>query len=212
MVAPRSAILDNPMLQSQMLQSEGNRGLGSALAGMLYPQGWRGGVFGVGRPVDDWFAQQGGAEKTESDPNRAAMSWAMGNPLTGAFGAADMGGMAGMVKPVSGALDQLASKWASRGVKNFMFEKDGKIFLNKVVVPKESRGQGVGSQFMRELAQYADDTGQTIALSPSKDFGASSVDRLIKFYKRFGLVENKGPKRDFSISESMIRKPKAGDR
>ena len=80
------------------------------------------------------------------------------------------------------------------------------VTLSRIVVPQEQRGQGVGTQAMQDLIGYADEQGKTIALSPSADFGASSVDRLKDFYKRFGFVDNKGKGRDFEISESMYRR------
>jgi predicted GNAT family acetyltransferase len=79
------------------------------------------------------------------------------------------------------------------------------ITLSRIEVPKEIRGKGIGTDAMQNLISYADDSGKAIALSPSKDFGASSVNRLKDFYKRFGFVENKGKNKDFSISESMYR-------
>jgi GNAT superfamily N-acetyltransferase len=72
------------------------------------------------------------------------------------------------------------------------------------VVPKNARGQGIGSQFMKDLTEYADANGKTIILTPSKDFGATSVNRLKDFYKDFGFSKNK----DFRYSESMMREPK----
>ena len=62
----------------------------------------------------------------------------------------------------------------------------------------------MGSAFMQDLTAHADQYGDTMALSPSKDFGASSVSRLKEFYGGFGFVKN----RDDSISETMIRLPK----
>jgi hypothetical protein len=61
---------------------------------------------------------------------------------------------------------------------------------------------------MTEITSFADEGGKTIALSPSVDFGGTSVNRLKDFYKQFGFVENKGKNKDFSISESMYRLPK----
>ena len=81
------------------------------------------------------------------------------------------------------------------------------IELSKIIVPKEKRGEGIGSKFMEELATHADKEGKRITLSPSKDFGASSIDRLKGFYKKYGFVENKGKNKDFSISHSMYRNP-----
>ena len=62
---------------------------------------------------------------------------------------------------------------------------------------------------MQDLVNYANQSGKTMALSPSTDFGASSVGRLKDFYKQFGFVENKGRNKDFTISESMYRLPEA---
>ena len=89
-----------------------------------------------------------------------------------------------------------------------IYEKGNEITLSKILVSKESRGTGIGTKAMEDLIQYADDRGSRILLTPSKDFGASSVSRLNDFYKRFGFSENKGAKKDFSTKESMIREPK----
>ncbi len=80
--------------------------------------------------------------------------------------------------------------------------------LDRVVVPKESRGTGLGTAFMKALTQEADRRRLPITLSPSTDFGGSSVARLKSFYKQFGFVENKGRHKDFAISDSMYRLPK----
>jgi predicted GNAT family N-acyltransferase len=82
-----------------------------------------------------------------------------------------------------------------------------KLVLSKIEVPKELRKSGVGSNAMQELTGFADKENKTITLSPSTDFGGSSVSRLKDFYKRFGFVENKGRYKDYSISESMYRLP-----
>jgi GNAT superfamily N-acetyltransferase len=78
--------------------------------------------------------------------------------------------------------------------------------LGKVVVPKEARSQGLGSDFMRSLAKAADEDGATLALSPASDFGGNKA-RLVEFYKRFGFVPNRGRNIDYAISESMYRLP-----
>jgi len=96
----------------------------------------------------------------------------------------------------------------NKDVEVWMFEGVGSILICKVVVPKESRGQGKGTKFMNDLAKYADSLGKTIYLTPDKIFGATSKARLVKFYKRFGFVENKGRQRVFEMSSSMYRKPK----
>lgn len=76
--------------------------------------------------------------------------------------------------------------------------------LNKIIVNKDSRGQGIGSEFMSDLTRIADEQAIPVQLSPTGDFGGSPK-RLRDFYKRFGFVENKGANRDFEISETMYR-------
>jgi len=110
-------------------------------------------------------------------------------------------------QPQPERLKEFRDKWTARGVQNFVTERNGIITLSEVRVPEGQRGQGIGSEFMRELAAYADATNQEVALSPSTDFGASSITRLRKFYQRFGFVENKGRRKDYRISETMRRDP-----
>jgi GNAT superfamily N-acetyltransferase len=84
------------------------------------------------------------------------------------------------------------------------------IRLNLLVIPKDKRKQGLGSQAMRELIDYADANGLRITLSPALSDdrkGTTSRARLVRFYKQFGFVENKGRRKDFSISDGMVRDP-----
>ena len=82
------------------------------------------------------------------------------------------------------------------------------LYLSKIAVPKNQQGQGLGSQAMQEIIDKADAEGKRVVLSPSTEYGASSVGRLKDFYKRFGFVENKGRNKNYAISESMYRDPK----
>ncbi len=105
------------------------------------------------------------------------------------------------------ALEELIRGWNALGVDvdAYLDEKSRTIKLARLVVPKE---QGIGSKVMEDLAALADEFGLTIALSPSTDFGASSVDRLRRFYQRFGFVRNRGRHKDWQIYESMYRPPR----
>jgi predicted GNAT family acetyltransferase len=111
--------------------------------------------------------------------------------------------------PIAGTVKNVAKSLQDKGLILDVYEsaKTPLITLSRIQVPKQMRGTGMGTEAMNELSQYADETGKMVALSPSKDFGASSVDRLKDFYKRFGFIENKGKNKDFSISESMYRLP-----
>jgi len=92
-------------------------------------------------------------------------------------------------------------------VKIDLGEGKNEINLSRIVVPKEMRNQGIGTQVMNDLSQYADQIGKRITLTPSGDFGGN-VNRLKEFYKNLGFVENKGKNKDFSTRETMYRDPK----
>jgi GNAT superfamily N-acetyltransferase len=108
------------------------------------------------------------------------------------------------------SLEDVRAKWDASGIKHSLIEKDGTIEVGRIEVPKDQRNAGVGTEAMRQLADYADATGKRITLSPSADFGGNKA-RLTDFYKRLGFVENKGRNRDFTTRDTMIREPKSPD-
>jgi predicted GNAT family N-acyltransferase len=73
--------------------------------------------------------------------------------------------------------------------------------LGKIEVPKNLRSLGVGTKAMERIIKMADDQNKDIRLTPSKDFGATSVSRLEKFYRSFGFVKNK----DLKYKDTMVR-------
>ena len=85
--------------------------------------------------------------------------------------------------------------------------KDPQLKLHAIVIPKEKRGMGIGSKVMEEIVDFADKYNKIIVLTPSKDFGATSVPRLQRFYSGFGFLRNTGKSKDFGFSEAMIRYP-----
>ena len=112
----------------------------------------------------------------------------------------------GLLQPVS-SLTSIVDDAEKSGLKLDLYEKNGVINLSRIEVPKDMRGTGLGSDVMNKIINYADSTGSKVALSPSKDFGASSVNRLKDFYKNFGFIENKGKAKDFTTRETMYRNP-----
>lgn len=83
--------------------------------------------------------------------------------------------------------------------------------ISRIVVPKNARERGVGSQIMQQIVDFADENQITVALTPSTAFGGSK-SRLEKFYKRFGFVPNSGRNKDFRTRETMIRPHSPGSR
>jgi len=79
--------------------------------------------------------------------------------------------------------------------------------IHAIQVKKSNRGEGVGSSIMKELINFADDHGLILLLTPSTDFGATSVNRLRRFYGQFGFKRNLGKFKDYRFSEAMIRQP-----
>ena len=73
--------------------------------------------------------------------------------------------------------------------------------LGKIEIPKSKRGSGVGTEAMERIIELADKEGKDIRLTPSTDFGATSVKRLEKFYRSFGFVKNK----DLKYKDTMVR-------
>ena len=84
---------------------------------------------------------------------------------------------------------------------------DDAIELSKIVVEKKERKSGIGTEIMEKVAKFADEKGLIVHLDPSTDHGATSVNRLKKFYSRFGFVPNKGRNEDYRFRGGMIRHP-----
>lgn len=102
---------------------------------------------------------------------------------------------------------------AELGLQSFSLSlrSNGDLYLGMLAVPKDARKQGVGSEAMRRLTQFADANGLRITLTTGVQdphWGTTSQSRLISFYKRFGFVHNSGRNKDFSISGNMYREPK----
>lgn len=88
--------------------------------------------------------------------------------------------------------------------------RKGDLKLDTIIVEKDNRKKGIGTKIINELINHANTNNKRIVVTPAikDDFqGTTSRSRLVKFYKRFGFVENKGRKKDFTISEGMYRDP-----
>lgn len=101
------------------------------------------------------------------------------------------------------------------GLEKFDLDLDqsGNIELVMIQTPKDSFGRGAGTAAMKALTDYADRTGALIWLSVAdrdSKTGTTSRARLVKFYRQFGFVPNKGRNKRFELSlyANMYRDPK----
>jgi ribosomal protein S18 acetylase RimI-like enzyme len=92
----------------------------------------------------------------------------------------------------------------------YMQSSNGALYLSDLYIKPGFKGQGIGSKVMQEIVAFADKHGLSMVLIPEPDTG--SVQRLVKFYSRFGFKLNQGKNIDFTLrlplSTSMYRLPK----
>lgn len=116
------------------------------------------------------------------------------------------------MSPEEEDLKALEKGWAQHGVEiDASISTDTydrrNLHLSRIEIGKELRGRGLGTKAMEDLIHLADQYGMLTTLSPSTDFGASSKERLKRFYRRFGFISNKGRHKDFTLFDSMYRLP-----
>ena len=93
----------------------------------------------------------------------------------------------------------------------FVTEDESGISVDMIEVDSDARKNGIGTDVMNAIINYADSVNKEVTLVPATQDdgkGTTSRSRLVKFYKRFGFVENKGRNKDFSRKAgSMFRPP-----
>jgi 8-oxo-dGTP pyrophosphatase MutT (NUDIX family)/N-acetylglutamate synthase-like GNAT family acetyltransferase len=84
----------------------------------------------------------------------------------------------------------LADKYTYKGCRVvFAWNKHTHLcLLDRFSVPNDDREKGIGSSFMKEWCELADQYGITLALQPSGGLGGD-IDRLKIFYSRFGFKD-----------------------
>ena len=92
------------------------------------------------------------------------------------------------------------------GIEFQMYLSFGALELSKIIVPKDNRKGGVGSEVMELAIDFADKHQMRLELTPDSSFGGN-VARLKKWYKEFDFVENKGRNKNNAISRAMYRNP-----
>lgn len=77
------------------------------------------------------------------------------------------------------------------GVDIYLLENKKYIFIDVIVIPNDKRCLGIGTDIMHMIIKFSKEINKPIAILPAIDYGASSIERLKDFYRRFGFVENK---------------------
>lgn len=90
-------------------------------------------------------------------------------------------------------------------VRIFAHEGNNNIKISSLLVPKEQRGKGIGTDIIKKIKEYAQKVNKTVTLSPVPEKGYKA--KLTTFYKDLGFVQNKGRNRDSRISPTMYWKP-----
>ena len=85
--------------------------------------------------------------------------------------------------------------------------KDKLVIIKLLNTTTPGTGKGYGHYYMMRMIKWADEYDFTLALTPAIGMGATSRPRLLKFYKKFDFIYNKGKDRDLSHTEDMYRKP-----
>lgn len=75
------------------------------------------------------------------------------------------------------------------------------IYLYRLVINKEERRKGLGTQFMKDLCTYADLENIHLRLTPIPLDDEINKDRLKRFYRNFGFKKMRD-------CETMKRPPK----
>ena len=102
----------------------------------------------------------------------------------------------------------MMDKYGDSGLENLDMHMDTRqpeptAELSDIWIKKEAQDYGTGTQVLLDIVQWADQTGTIIYLSlgdkdPAR--GTTSRERLRKFYKRFGFVDNKNRNKRFDLS------------
>ena len=82
-------------------------------------------------------------------------------------------------------------------------EYDNKIKLEKIFIPKEMRGLGIGTEIIAALKEYSQRVNKPIVLTPEPEKGKKGA--LQRFYERNEFVNNTGRRKDFDLSDTFSR-------
>ena len=101
------------------------------------------------------------------------------------------------MNPFEDFLDQIQILYPD--VRIFAHEGKNNIKITSLLVPKEQRGKGIGTDIIKKIKEYAQKVNKTVSLSPGPEKGYKA--KLTKFYIDLGFIQNKGRNKDFELSD-----------
>lgn len=105
-------------------------------------------------------------------------------------------------------IKSIKSKYAELERLNVEIDEDTMIAEIKLIrIAKESQNSGIGTVIMQEIVDLADEHDMVLSLTAEGSFGVPT-DVLVKFYKKFGFVDNKGKNKYYEANGTMVRTPK----
>ena len=81
------------------------------------------------------------------------------------------------------------------------------VSIDKINVLPGQRRQGLGTEAMQIICDWADQNGKILSCTPSNDFG-TPLTVLKRWYASFGFVKNNKGNERFTINDDLIRWPK----
>jgi len=82
-------------------------------------------------------------------------------------------------------------------------EFENKIKFDKIFIPKEMRGMGIGTEIITALKEYSQRVNKPIVLNPEPEKGKKGA--LQRFYERNEFVDNAGRRKDYDLTDTFSR-------
>lgn len=83
----------------------------------------------------------------------------------------------------------------------------GFVHIADLRVPMHMQGHGIGTAIMRGLCWQADYNGWSLTLEPERHRIIGTDQGLVRYYKGFGFIQNRGRKANLHTSAGMLRYP-----
>ena len=104
------------------------------------------------------------------------------------------------VKNLEQSLEQ---KYPEIDILHLYIKSNGSLFIGSIRIKPEHRRKGQGREIIHQIKKFADDHNLIISLAPEAE--PRYKEKLDKFYKSLGFVNNKGRKRDYQLSDPFCR-------